>query len=241
MTAGERTAGALAAGADGRPRCWWSLPTPEYVRYHDEEWGRPVLDDRLFFEHLCLETFQSGLSWITVLRKRPAFREAFAGFGPAAVAAFDGTDVRRLLADAGIVRNRRKIEAVIANAGAALELIAEHGSLAAFFWAFVDEEGGVAAAGAPDDVATARVVRCRDDIPAITGVSTTLARELKRRGWRFLGPTTVSAHMQACGMVNDHVDGCCVRDEVQRLQDEAARGLRLQRRRCSRGDRDAGT
>jgi DNA-3-methyladenine glycosylase I len=134
MTAVESKDTALGKGVDGRPRCWWSLGTREYVRYHDEEWGRPVLDDRLFFEHLCLETFQSGLSWLTVLRKREAFRAAFGGFDPGSVAAFGDDDVRRLLADAGIVRNRRKIEAVIANASAALELIVGHGSLAAFFW-----------------------------------------------------------------------------------------------------------
>jgi DNA-3-methyladenine glycosylase I len=251
VTINETAGAALAAGPDGRQRCWWSAGTPEYVRYHDEEWGRPVLDDRLFFEHLCLETFQSGLSWITVLRKRPAFRAAFAEFDPAAVAVYGEADVERLLADAGIVRNRRKIDAVIANAGAALELIAEHGSLAGFFREFVDgaaggegagggaSAGGAAAAGAVGGT-TSRVLRSRADIPAATDTSAALAAELKRRGWRFLGPTTVYAHLQACGLVNDHVDGCCVRDEVQRLQEEAGRVLHLQRKthRAARPPRD---
>jgi DNA-3-methyladenine glycosylase I len=183
------------------------------VGYHDEEWGRPVLDDRPFFEHLCLETFQSGLSWLTVLRKRAAFRAAFAGFEPAAVARFGETDVERLLADAGIVRNRRKIEAVINNAGVALELIADDGSLATFFWNRLSSDGF---RPAPRQMA---------DIPASTEVSLALATELKGRGFRFLGPTTVYAHMQACGMVNDHVDGCWVREEVEQAQRAARHRL----------------
>jgi DNA-3-methyladenine glycosylase I len=215
--ADETGASALAAGPDGRLRCWWSLGTAEYIRYHDEEWGRPVLDDRLFFEHLCLETFQSGLSWLTILRKREAFRAAFARFDPAAVAAFGDDDVRRLLADAGIVRNRRKIHAVIANAGAALELVTQHGSLAAFFWAYAERA---------TDGAVRDTIRRREDIPAVSDVSAALAKELKRRGFRFLGPTTVYAHMQACGMVNDHVSGCFVGDEVQRLHVETRQMLR---------------
>lgn len=204
---------ALADGPDGRQRCWWSLGVPEYVRYHDEEWGRPVLDDRLFFEHLCLETFQSGLSWLTVLRKRAAFRAAFAGFDPAAVARFGEADVERLLADAAIVRNRRKIEAVINNAGAALEMIADSGSLAGFFWSRLSWDG---ARPSP---------RRMSDIPASTALSLALATELKSRGFRFLGPTTVYAHMQACGMVNDHVEGCWVRAEVEQAQRAARDGL----------------
>ncbi len=228
---GEVAAPALRPGPDGRSRCWWSVGTDQYVRYHDEEWGRPVLDDRLFFEHLCLETFQSGLAWITVLRKREAFRAAFSGFDPAAVAAFGEQDVQRLLADAAIVRNRRKIDAVIANAGAALDVIAEHGSLAAFFWHFVDGVGRQSTAAgrayAAHDPSSAAAIRRREDIPASTRTSAALAAELKRRGFRFLGPTTVYAHMQACGLVNDHVAGCCVRHDVQRQQDEARRTLGL--------------
>ncbi len=211
MTDLDARSPALADGRDGRPRCWWSLGTPEYVRYHDEEWGRPVLADRAIFEHLCLETFQSGLSWLTVLRKRAAFRRAFAEFEPATVAGFGEMDVERLLADAGIVRNRRKIEAVIANAGAALELIADCGSLAAFFWSRLP-----AADPRP-------APRRQADIPSSTVVSRALADELKRRGFRFLGPTTVYAHLQACGMVNDHVEGCWVREDVE-LAQRAARG-----------------
>lgn len=204
---------ALGDGPDGRRRCWWSLGVPEYVRYHDEEWGRPVLDDSLFFEHLCLETFQSGLSWITVLRKRTAFRAAFAGFDPAAVARFGEADVERLLADAGIVRNRRKIEAVVNNAGAALELIADSGSLAAFFWSRLSSDGS---RPAPRGMA---------GIPASTTDSLALATELKSRGFRFLGATTVYAHMQACGMVNDHIEGCWVREEVEKAQRAAREAL----------------
>jgi DNA-3-methyladenine glycosylase I len=192
---------ALAIGEDGRPRCWWSLGTPEYIAYHDHEWGRPVLDDTLLFERLCLEAFQSGLSWLTILRKREAFRAAFAGFDPATVAAFGPKDVARLLGDAGIVRNRAKIEAAINNAGRVLEVIAERGSLAAYLWSFRPLEPP-----APRTIA---------DLRATSPESVALAADLKKRGFRFLGPTTVYAHMQAAGQVNDHVVGCCVRDAVE--------------------------
>jgi DNA-3-methyladenine glycosylase I len=204
---------ALAAGPDGRPRCFWAVGgAPEYVAYHDDEWGRPVLEDDLLYERLTLEAFQSGLSWLTILRKRPAFREAFAGFSIPAVAAFGEADVARLMGDAGIVRNRLKIEAAIANAGAALQVIAEHGSLAAFFWRFRPQDHP-----AP---------RSRADFVAASPESAALAKELKRRGFRFVGPTTAYALMQAAGLVNDHVAGCCVRDAVERQQHEAAASLR---------------
>jgi len=192
----------LAPGSDGASRCWWGAGgDPAYKRYHDDEWGRPVTDDRGLFEKMVLEGFQAGLSWITILRKRDAFREVFAGFAPDRVAAFEEPDVERLLGDARIVRHRGKIEAAISNAGRALEAIDEFGSLAAFFWPHAGEQ--------PAPV---------DEIPATTPGSTTLAKELKRRGWRFVGPTTVYAFMQAMGLVNDHVAGCLIRDEVEALR-----------------------
>ena len=203
------TGDALTAGPDGLLRCFWAVGgAPEYVGYHDDEWGRPVLDDDHLFERLTLEAFQSGLSWLTILRKRTAFREAFAGFVIPAVAAFGEADVARLLADAGIVRNRLKIEAAVANARAALPVIEEHGSLAAFFWRFRPE-----AHAAP---------RARDDWAARTPESKALARDLKRRGFRFVGPTTAWSLMQAAGIVNDHAEGCCVRGAVEAEQRDAA-------------------
>ena len=179
-------------------RCWWGASPPEYVRYHDEEWGRPVRDERRLFEKLCLEGFQSGLSWLTILRKREAFRAAFAGFDPAAVAAFGEDDVARLMADAGIVRNRAKIEAAIANARATAELQRGGESLAELLWSFAP----------PRDRPAPRRV---DEIPATTPESKAMAKELKRRGFRFVGPTTAYALMQACGLVNDHLAGCAAR------------------------------
>jgi len=180
---------AVALGADGRPRCFWAVGgAPEYVAYHDDEWGRPVLDDDRLFERLTLEAFQSGLSWLTILRKRPAFRAAFAGFDIAAVAAFDEADSARLLADAGIVRNRLKIEAAIANSRAALPVIEEHGSLAAYFWRFRPE--------------TNEAPRSRADFVAASPESAALAEDLKKRGFRFVGPTTAYSLMQAAGIVN---------------------------------------
>lgn len=186
------------AGPDGRERCWWCAATPDYVDYHDREWGFPVADDRRLFEKLSLEAFQSGLSWRTILAKRDTFRAAFAGFDFHAVARFDERDVERLLQDAGIVRHRGKIEATINNAQRAVELVAEHGSLAAFLWRFEP---------ARSDVAPTQPV------PA-TAASEALSKELRRRGWRFVGPTTVYAFMQAMGMVNDHAAGCAVRAEA---------------------------
>jgi DNA-3-methyladenine glycosylase I len=174
-------------------RCWWGSSAPEYIRYHDDEWGRPVRDDRALFEKLSLESFQSGLSWLTILRKRENFRAAFAGFEIERVAAFGDEDVARLMADAGIVRNRAKIDATIANARAAAELDLP---LSDVLWSF-----------APDARPRPRTPA---DVPAVTRESTAMAKELKRRGFRFFGPTTAYALMQACGLVDDHIDGCVV-------------------------------
>ena len=200
---------ALAAGPDGLPRCFWAVGgAPEYVVYHDEEWGRPVLSDHGLFERLTLEAFQSGLSWLTILRKRPAFRTAFAGFDVETVARFGHADRDRLLADAGIVRNRLKVEAAIANARAALPVIEELGSLAALFWRF-----------RPADHVSPRV---RADWVGRTAGSQALAAELKKRGFRFVGPTTAYSTMQAAGIVNDHAEGCCVHGAVAAEQRAAA-------------------
>jgi DNA-3-methyladenine glycosylase I len=195
----------LAEGPDGRPRCRWALAAPEYVAYHDDEWGRPVRDDRGLYERLCLEAFQSGLSWLTILRKREAFRRAFAGFEIERVAAFGSRETKRLLADAGIVRNRAKIDAAIANARAALELRDAGLSLSELLWSF-----------APSGDRPAP--RTFDDVPSATGESRALARELKCRGFRFVGPTTAYALMQACGLVNDHLAGCAVRAAVETVR-----------------------
>src|SRR5919199_4947339 len=184
----------LQPGPDGRARCWWALSAPEYVAYHDDEWGRPVHDDAALFERLCLEAFQSGLSWLTILRKRAAFRAAFAGFDPERVAAFGDADVARLLSDAAIVRNRAKIAAAIANAQAVRALDVPLGDL---LWSF-----------APPPRPRPRRP---EDLPSSTPESTAMARELKRRGFRFVGPTTAYALMQACGLVDDHVAGCVAR------------------------------
>jgi DNA-3-methyladenine glycosylase I len=197
----------LAKGPDGARRCWWALSAPEYVRYHDEEWGRPVRDDRGLYERLSLEAFQSGLSWLTILRKREAFRAAFAWFEPARVAAFGEADVARLLADAGIVRNSAKVDATIANARAVVALADGGESLAELVWSFRPR-------------GRRRAPRTTSDLPATTPESTALARELKRRGFRFVGPTTAYALMQACGLVNDHLVGCCVRAEVEHARRE---------------------
>ena len=182
-------------GADGRPRCWWPGEADDYVAYHDDEWGRPVVDDRRLFEKVCLEGFQSGLSWLTILRKRDGFRSAFADFDASVVAGFGGDDVERLLQDASIVRHRRKIESTINNAGRFLELVDEFGSFAAYVWSWEPAAPeGAPEAGAP--------------VPAVTPTSTALSKDLKRRGWSFVGPTTAYAFMQAMGLVNDHLDGC---------------------------------
>jgi DNA-3-methyladenine glycosylase I len=192
----------LVTAPDGLPRCWWGVSSPDYLEYHDREWGRPIRDDRGMYERLTLEAFQSGLSWLTILRKRESFRAAFAGFDLHRVARFDDDDRARLLADTGIVRNRAKIDAAIANAAAAAAMQDAGESLAELVWSH---------APAPQETAPEP-----GEIPAETSESRALARELKRRGFRFVGPTTVYSTMQACGVVNDHLAGCCVRDEVER-------------------------
>jgi DNA-3-methyladenine glycosylase I len=190
------TGGLPAAGPDGLLRCPWSLSTPDYLRYHDEEWGRAIREDTAIFERLCLEAFQSGLSWLTILRKRENFRLAFRGFDLQTVAGFGPDDVSRLLADAGIVRNRAKIEAAIANARAALEL---PDGLAARVWKYAGEQ-------APAPVTLA-------DVPPVTPASKALAKDLRAAGFRFTGPVTAYATMQACGVVNDHLADCVCRDD----------------------------
>jgi len=183
-------------GPDGRPRCPWGASTPHYIEYHDTEWGVPLHGATELFERVSLEAFQSGLSWLTILRKRPAFRAAFAGFDPTVVARFGEQDVRRLLADPGIVRNRAKIEATIRNARAVRAMNAD---LDALLWSFAPDR---AAQPAPETLA---------DVPAVTPESTAMARELKRRGFAFVGPTTCYALMQASGMVDDHLATCWCR------------------------------
>ena len=185
----------VAPGPDGRLRCLWGLSAPEYLAYHDDEWGRPLHGDQAIFERLCLEAFQSGLSWLTILRKRENFRAAFARFDIAAVASFGDEDVQRLLADAGIIRNRAKITAAIANARAALDL---PGGLSELVWKYAGKYPGEPA-GAPQTTA---------DIPAQTPASKALSAELRRNGFTFTGPVTAYATMQACGIVNDHLADC---------------------------------
>lgn len=187
---------------DGQPRCHWCSSTPEYLAYHDDEWGQPVADDRRLFEKLCLEGFQSGLSWRTILAKRENFRLAFDGFDFNRVARYTEQDVQRLLGDAGIVRHRGKIEAVINNAQRAIELVAQEGSLAAFVWRH------------EADARTLAEPQTQSTSPA----SVALSKELKKRGWKFVGPTTVYAFMQAMGLVNDHATDCVLRARVDRTR-----------------------
>ena len=187
----------VVIGTDGLARCAWGASAPDYLPYHDTEWGKELHGDTALFERVSLEAFQSGLSWITILRKRPAFRAAFAGFDPARVALFDDADVERLLADAGIVRNRAKVLATIANARAVLDL---DGSLDELLWSFAPRPPRPAPRGF-------------GDVPAVTDESTAMAKALKRRGFRFVGPTTAYALMQATGMVNDHLADCAFRNE----------------------------
>ncbi len=198
----------LIEGSDGRSRCSWAGDSPDYIAYHDLEWGRPVTDDTRLFEKICLEGFQSGLSWLTILRKRENFRAAFRDFDPAEVARFDDDDVERLLNDAGIIRHRGKITAAVNNAARALEMSDEFGSLAAYFWSWE-----------PDPPLPNREADPTEwVVPATTEDSVALARDLKRRGWRFVGPTTAYAFMQAMGLVNDHAPGCHVRSQVENLR-----------------------
>jgi DNA-3-methyladenine glycosylase I len=193
----------LSVGVDGRCRCFWPGQDPLYLAYHDTEWGRPVGDDRHLFEKLCLEGFQSGLSWLTILRKRENFRRAFAGFDFDRVAEFGPTEVEILVQDAGIIRHRGKIESVVNNARRALELIEEAGSLAAFLWRYEPQP----------ESRPARVGR--GTIVPSTPQSTELSKALRKRGWSFVGPTTVHAFMQAMGLVNDHLEGCFCRAEAE--------------------------
>ncbi len=185
-------------GPDGLERCRWCASAPEFLHYHDREWGFPVDDDRRLFEKLCLESFQSGLSWRTILAKRENFRAAFAGFDFHRMARFTESDVARLLGDTGIVRHRGKIEAVIHNAARAQELVQQEGSLAAYFWR---HEPAADALGVPQTAST-------------SAASVQLSKDLKRRGWKFVGPTTVFAFMQAMGLINDHAEGCVVREQA---------------------------
>ena len=201
---GDQNTG-LNAGGDGALRCAWPGSDDLYLRYHDNEWGKPVADDFRLFEKICLEGFQSGLSWLTILRKRENFRNAFAGFDFNRVAKFREADVERLLQDSGIIRHRGKIESTINNANRARELVKEAGSLAAFFWSFEPKPHE-----RPKLINRAAVMA----MPK-TEVSTLISKELKKRGWSFVGPTTVYAFMQAMGMVNDHLEGCVCRAIVE--------------------------
>lgn len=198
----------VVLGDDGNARCAWGGSTPDYAAYHDTEWGFGVTDDTRLFEKICLEGFQSGLSWLTILRKRQNFRKAFDGFDLEAVAGFGERDVERLLGDAGIVRHQGKIRSTINNARRAIELVEQHGSIAEFFWPH---------AVFSESPATT--------VPAITETSTMLSKALKKQGWTFVGPTTMYAFMQAMGLVNDHVGGCAVRDEAERSRRAAARSV----------------
>lgn len=193
---------------DGGHRCWWPGEDAQYIAYHDTEWGRPVTDDTKLYEKLCLEGFQSGLAWITVLRKRENFREAFARFDLDTVARYSSKDIERLMSNAGIIRHRGKIEATINNAARALELLEETGSLSKYIWQY-----------APD------VPHGRDGISdhpmgfvSTSPSSIALSKDLKKRGWKFVGPTTIYSFMQSMGLINDHVEGCHVRDDCEKLR-----------------------
>ena len=203
----------LVRGADGIERCSWAGEHADYIKYHDREWGVPVADDRLLFEKICLEGFQSGLSWLTILRKRGNFREAFSGFDIERVAAYSERDVDKLLRNRGIVRHRGKIESTINNARRACEMASSCGSLAAFFWQWEPDE-----ASRPSVLDHAALLTLTKSAESIA-----MAKELKRRGWRFVGPTTAYAFMQAMGLVNDHIEGCRARGAI------GARRARFQR------------
>ncbi|MEM5581057.1 DNA-3-methyladenine glycosylase I [Roseibium sp. AS2] len=206
----------LLTGPDGKERCWWHANLGDYLLYHDTEWGWPVDEDRRLFEKICLEGFQSGLSWLTILRKRDAFRAAFANFEVEKLAAFTEADVERCLGDAGIVRHRGKIKSTINNARRAIELRAEFGSFAAYVWSFEPKPEN---RPARIDFATARTLGKTDE-------STALSKDLKKRGWSFVGPTTVYAFMQSMGMVNDHLEGCCCRDAIEQARADFTRPVR---------------
>lgn len=200
----------LFTGPDGAPRCNWAGAAPEFLDYHDKEWGFPVADDIRLFEKLCLEAFQSGLSWRTILAKRQNFRAAFAGFDYAKIAAFGDADRARLMADTGIVRNKAKIDATIHNAGRMIELVRAEGSLAAFVWSFEPKREELAE---PQSAST-------------SATSVAISKELKKRGWKFLGPTMIFAFMQAMGVINDHARGCIVRTCVEQARSEFDRPVR---------------
>ncbi|MDQ4095390.1 MAG: DNA-3-methyladenine glycosylase I [Actinomycetota bacterium] len=199
----------MEVASDGVARCWWCGDDSLYRAYHDEEWGRPVADDRRLFEKLSLEGFQSGLSWLTILRKRENFRRAFRGFDPAAVARFNRLSVDRLMSDAGIVRNRAKIEATINNARRYLDLVDEKGSLSAYVWSFEPEPST-----RPDRLDYETLMEA-----STSPESVALSKDLRGRGWAFVGPTTAYAFMQAMGFVNDHLSGCSFRGEVERARE----------------------
>jgi DNA-3-methyladenine glycosylase I len=197
----------IVVGPDGQARCWWGTSTDDYMTYHDDEWGRPVTDDSRLYEKLVLEGFQSGLSWLTILRKRPAFRAAFADFNPEAVAEYDEHDVERLLGDAGIVRHRGKIEAAIKNAQAVVALQRSGQTLSRFVWGY-----------APANPERDERVEWKWAVPGLTATSKRLAKDLKSRGFVFIGPTTTYAFMQAMGLVNDHLPECHVYESVTTQQ-----------------------
>ena len=194
-------------GPDGNLRCSWSVVTPEYIHYHDNEWGFPVVDDRRLFEKICLEGFQSGLSWRTILAKRENFRRAFKDFDFNHIANFKEKDVECLLGDASIIRHRGKIEATINNAKRAKEMIKSEGSLAAYFWSYEPDE---TALPSPQTITT-------------SPESIAISKDLKKRGWKFIGPTTVFAFIQAMGLINDHLEGCVTRTEVQKARQKLKR------------------
>ena len=205
----------LIKGEDGKNRCWWQGNDKLYADYHDDEWGRPVTDDTRLFEKICLEGFQAGLSWITILRKRENFRAGFDQFNIDKIIRYTGKDIERLMLDAGIVRHRGKIESVINNAMRAKELKKEFGSLAAYFWQW------------EPDLSERPARFTRDDIKAmaISKTSIAISKDLKKRGWSFVGPTTIYAFMQAMGMVNDHLDGCHCRAEIEKIRKSFVRPL----------------
>jgi DNA-3-methyladenine glycosylase I len=193
---------ATIKGPDGKPRCEWCHATPDYLHYHDTEWGFPVSDDQRLFEKICLEGFQSGLSWRTILTKRENFRATFHNFDFDKIARFTKHDINRLLKDEGIVRHRGKIEATINNAKRAQELVKQNGSLAAFFWSYEPDANNLT----------------RPQTASTSAESITLSKDLKKLGWKFVGPTTAYAFMQAMGLINDHVEGCVVRTKVEKAR-----------------------
>ncbi|MGB7285911.1 MAG: DNA-3-methyladenine glycosylase I [Salaquimonas sp.] len=206
----------LLIGDDGKTRCWWHGNQEGYLEYHDQEWGHPVTDDTRLFEKICLEGFQSGLSWLTILRKRDNFRAAFAGFDISKVAGFGDADIERLVNDAGIVRHRGKIVSTINNANRALELQKEFGSLATYFWSFEPQSNQ-----RPDEMTIEWAFA-----NTYSDVSTKISKDLKKRGWSFVGPTTVYAFMQAMGLVNDHIEGCYCREITEAKRQALNRPIR---------------